>query len=250
MMERLGDIAVEAGQVIMRHYETPPQATFKSDDSPVTEADIEADRLITAKLREISAEVTIISEESGENHTRHTTDEGQFWLVDPLDGTRGFIKRRGDFTVNIALIEKQKPIAGVIYAPVYDTLYYGAEGIGCFRSKNKAPAEIITTRKPDLKNMGALISSEHSHDEKKWLNENFGIASTKNMSSSIKFCVIAEGLADIYPRGRPTWEWDTAAGHAILNAAGGEITTFDGAPLKYNKKDYLNSGFIAYGYKI
>jgi 3'(2'), 5'-bisphosphate nucleotidase len=249
-----GAIASEAGQIILsvrrRGFQT------KADGSPVTDADLESDKYITARLSSVLPNVPIISEESvGQIGSR--SDVGglrHFILVDPLDGTREFVAGRDEFTVNIALIEAKQPVVGAIYAPAKAKLYVASE--------NAYGADVQPGRMPGLSAMQQLRTSSvpagglravasRSHMDpatRQWL-DNRQIAKRVEAGSSLKFCAIAEGAADVYPRCGPTMEWDTAAGHAILVAAGGLVVGFDGAPFEYGKTGagFRNAGFVAWG---
>ncbi len=252
MVEEVVNLALQAGQVIMSYYDLAPEITTKSDNSPVTNADIESDRLICKGLHKLAPDIPIISEES-ENRKAG----GDFWLVDPLDGTKGYARRKGLFTVNIALLENYIPVFGVIYSPLENTVYYGITSGSGQDSEKKAFKAIITNHAtwekwlplaPDARALSpvrALVSSEKSDQERQWLRNNYMVESMENHSSSIKFCYIADNRADIYPRMRPTYEWDTAAGHAILKAIGGNILDASGQELEYGKRDFLNSHFFA-----
>ena len=234
------DIAEQAGAYIMRHYRGDHAVTRKEDASPVTETDREADRYIVARLKEIDAGIPVVSEE-GEKPD--VSGAEYFWLVDPLDGTKSFIRGSGYFTVNIALVQHHRdPVLGVIYEPVGKTLYYGSKA-GAFKTEN-GKTHPISMRLPPAA-PAAIVS--HSHLDKnteQYLAQN-AIVEKIPCASSIKFCFLAEGKADIYPRFGPTMEWDIAAGHAILQAAGGTLVTPEGQPFTYGKKDFLNGNFIA-----
>ena len=235
-------VARQAGQRIMDVYAKDPDADFKGDGSPVTEADQAAEAIILPALKEIAPEITIISEENAASHS--LAPEKQFFLVDPLDGTREFLKRdgKGSFTVNIALIVDAVPVMGVVYAPALNRMFTGVLGTGAFEDGSS-----ISVRAPGEDGLTAVASASHRDEETNaWLGEK-GIEKTVSIGSSLKFCLLAAGEADVYPRFGPTMEWDTAAGHAVLNAGGGRVENPDGSRFCYGKKEYRNGPFVAWG---
>ncbi len=221
-------------------------ATIKDDLSPVTRADREADALIIEGLLARFPHVPVISEE--EDIRLDISQAPYFWLVDPLDGTKNFIRGGNGFTVNIGLIHNNQPILGVIYIPAQGMLYYGAVGVGAFRRRDDetAPIEITARAMPEYNRTG-IISHDHAKEDTKLWLKRYKITQTSSASSSQKFCRVAEGEADIYPRTGPTMEWDTAAGHAIVLAAGGRMTTLEETPFTYGKEGFLNGGFVVLG---
>ena len=247
LLEQVGDIAKRAGQEIMKVYETDFQVEEKADSSPVTEADKRAEELI---LRSISMGITdkypIIGEEAFASGDAPAIGEDPFWLVDPLDGTKEFVSRNGEFTVNIAIIDNGRPVMGVIHAPVSGQTYWGA-ATGVFAQTGDEDERVIACREAPADGLVAMVSRSHRGPNMETFLENYTIASETSAGSSFKFCRIAEGQADIYPRLGRTMEWDTAAGHAILNFAGGSITDLDGNPLQYRKPGFENPHFIAQG---
>jgi len=243
LIDSLLPIARRAGEAIMEIYQQGIDAEQKADGSPVTLADQRAEDIILKGLQKLASGITVISEENAESHSIDAPQ--RYFLVDPLDGTREFIKAdgRGSFTVNIALIEHSTPVAGIIFAPALDELYWGVVGKGAFFNGKQ-----ISTRKPDVASMVALASRSHRDElTNSWIAEN-EISETVSIGSSLKFCLIARGDADIYPRFGPTMEWDTGAGHAILSAAGGRVEHPDGREFTYGKPDYRNGAFIAKGF--
>ena len=246
------DLAVEAAREIMRIYAGDLGARDKADKSPVTDADHAAEAIIVAGLRKLTPDTPVVAEEemaAGRVPALDAIQAGAaFWLVDPLDGTKEFIKRNGEFTVNIALIEDGRPTLGIVLAPASDTLWRGAAGLGADKSdKGGAFAAIATRPMPDD---GLTCCASRSHavysDLDIWFGrEGLTVAERVQVGSSLKFCLIAEGKADIYPRFGPTNEWDTAAGQGVLEAAGGEVVTTDGKPLLYGKPRFSNPHFIA-----
>ena len=238
--------AYAAGDAIMAVYAGDFAAGRKADKSPVTEADVAAEKLILAALREAVPDVPVIAEEQAAAEGLPETVGRRFFLVDPLDGTKEFIARNGEFTVNIALIEDGMPVLGIVYLPARDEMYAGCAGKVIRR--RGGVEEAIAAR--SLPASGAVMTISRSHAARELVKvEELGehVASTIVAGSSLKFCRIAEGVADIYPRFGPTMEWDTAAGHAVLRAAGGSVTTLDGAPLRYGKPGFRNPHFIARG---
>lgn len=242
--------AREAGRAILEVYETDFQVERKSDASPITEADLRAHRVITDRLRERYPDIPILSEENTEQVPYEVRRKWtRFWLVDPLDGTKGFVKRDGGFTVNIALVKNERPILGVIYAPVLDRLYHGVDGEGAWKTEGGARISLPVPRV--VKGDGVVIAGSLFHptpEMEVFLEEQrsrHGRVEFMAMGSSLKFCLVAEGVADLYPRFGPTMEWDTGAGHAIANAAGRKVIRLRSEEeLRYNKPDLHNPGFI------
>ncbi len=246
IIPQLLDIAVEAGNIIMHFYKNGANVEIKEDNSPVTEADIAANDYIVEKLAEIAPDITIISEEGAKEQNK-----GMFWLVDPLDGTKSFIKKTGEFTVNIALIDGSKAVIGVVYVPVTGDLYYTNEdGFAYKKSANDAAKRIEVRRVDESLGLVVVASKSHIDSQTEEYIKSLNVAEFISASSSLKFCLIAEGRADIYPRFAPTMEWDTAAAHAVLTAAGGEVLNPDGTEFIYRKKDFRNGFFIASGKAI
>ena len=242
------EIAREAAREIMRIYAGDLGVRNKADRSPVTDADHAAEAVIVAGLRALTPDVPVVAEEEMAAGRVPVIGNGPFWLVDPLDGTKEFIKRNGEFTVNIALIEHGGPTLGIVLAPASDTLWRGATGLGADKSDNGNPFVAIATREPPGHGLTACASRSHAiySDLDIWFrNQGLSVADRIQTGSSLKFCLIAEGKADIYPRFGPTNEWDTAAGQGVLEAAGGEVVTTDGLPLRYGKPGFSNPHFIA-----
>ena len=242
------DIARSAGEQIMRIYATDFEVAEKSDRSPVTEADLAAHQVIVADLKRITPDLPVLSEESKSLPYAERRRWESYWLVDPLDGTKEFISKNGDFTVNIALIQKGEPIAGVVHIPATGLSYYGCVGVGAFRRDQDGQASPIKVRRL-IKDKPVKVVASRSHRGElldAYLAK-LGPHETVSRGSALKFCLVAEGTADVYPRLGPTSEWDTGAGHAVLLAAGGQVVAVDGKPLRYNTKDsLLNPHFIAY----
>jgi 3'(2'), 5'-bisphosphate nucleotidase len=252
----LADIAARAGEILMRHYAAETIASRKKDDfSPVTAADEEAEAFILAELLKLTPDVAVIAEE--QMASGHIQKIGtRFFLVDPLDGTKEFINRNGEFTVNIAEIVDGKPVRGVVYAPAKGRLWLGETPGGAWEvpmtpgSKFACDAShTIHVRKAPADGMIAVASRSHRDSKTEEYLEHYKIKDFISAGSSLKFCLVATGEADIYPRHGRTMEWDTAAGHAVLMAAGGSVTRIDGSPFIYGKsgEDFANPFFVARG---
>lgn len=242
------EIAEAAAREIMRIYAGDLGVRDKADKSPVTDADHAAEAVILAGLDRLTPGVSIIAEEEMAAGRVPKLDGGPFWLVDPLDGTKEFIKRNGEFTVNIALVENGRPTLGIVLAPASETLWRGAAGLGADKRVGNGAFFAIATRTPPAAGLTACASRSHAiySDLDIWFRNNgLTVADRVQAGSSLKFCLIAEGKADIYPRFGPTCEWDTAAGQGVLEAAGGEVVTTDGRPLTYGHPPYRNPHFIA-----
>lgn len=243
MLKEVKEIAREAGAAIMDIYRSDDfDVQKKADDSPLTKADLAAHNIICDGLRALDIQYPVISEESSNISWAQRKHWCRYWLVDPLDGTKEFIKRNDEFTVNIALIEKGVPILGVVYAPALNAMYTGERDRGAFL--NDKVISVASRKSETLRVVGSR--SHPSQETTDWLDALDKPYEMLGVGSSLKFCLVAEGKADIYPRLGPTNEWDTAAAHAVLSAAGGQVTTLAGNPLLYNQKeDYLNPHFIA-----
>lgn len=243
-------IARRAGDVVSRIYAADFGVTTKADATPVTEADQEAEAVILAGLAQLSPDVPVVAEEStaAGRVPEVLADAGRFWLVDPLDGTKEFISRNGEFTVNIALIEAGEPVLGVVLAPALGVLYAGGRGLGGFRVDDNGRRALQCRRAPAE---GLAVVASRSHGDERALDAFLAghrIASRVNAGSSLKLCLVAEGRADLYPRLGRTMEWDIAAGHAVLLAAGGSLCRIDdGQPLRYGKPGFENPFFVARG---
>ena len=251
-----GAIAIEAGQIILKARARGRGVQTKADGSPVTEADLESDKYIRAQLSAILPGIPIVTEESfGAKGQSDVAGLQNFVLVNPLDGTREFVAGRDEFTVNIALIEAKQPVVGAIYAPAKARLYVASDRAhgadvqpGQAMPRLSAMQQLRTSTIP-ASGLRAVASRSHMDPAtRQWL-DNQQITKQVSAGSSLKFCTVAEGAADVYPRCGPTMEWDTAAGHAILLAAGGSVVGFDGAPFRYGKVEagFRNGGFVAWG---
>lgn len=248
LMASLISLAQDAGQRIIDIYQTDFDVTHKSDQSPVTAADFAAHHAILAGLNILTPELPVLSEESEEIPYQVRAGWDTYWLVDPLDGTREFIRRNGEFTVNIALIHCHRPVLGVIYAPVSGLCYYACEGQGAYKLPEGGTPQRIRTRSSRQRDITIAGSRSHPGSLLPRFLSNLKDYRIIPMGSSLKSCLVAEGRVDIYPRLGPTCEWDTAAAQCIVEEAGGLLTDTSLRPLRYNTKDsLLNPHFIAFG---
>ncbi|MDA0350901.1 MAG: 3'(2'),5'-bisphosphate nucleotidase CysQ [Chloroflexi bacterium] len=247
MMERLVELAVRAGEEILEVYAQDFEVLSKADESPVTAADERAERVILDGLAEIAPGVPVVAEESVAAGHVPDVSGGRFFLVDPLDGTKQFIERNGQFTVNIALIEDGVPLLGVVHLPALAETYWTDGRGGARRRVGGRAAESIHCRAPEAGGLVVMASRSHRNQETEDYLATLPIKELDASGSSLKFCRVAEGAADLYPRLGRTMEWDVAAGHAVLAAAGGSMTTFDGGVFGYGKPGFENPHFIARG---
>ncbi|KFL37210.1 3'(2'),5'-bisphosphate nucleotidase CysQ [Arenimonas donghaensis] len=240
-------LAREAGDAILAVYAKDFSVQTKDDDSPLTQADLASHRIIVEGLRRLSPDIPVLSEEDADIAWDLRRTWSRHWLVDPLDGTREFVKKNGEFTVNIALIEDGRPVLGVVYAPVFDYLLHAEAGRGAFLRENGRDLA-VSTRRPATSPLRVAASRSHLDERTARALERMGDTERHGLGSSLKFCRIAEGRIDVYPRFGPTSEWDTAAAQCVLEAAGGAVLRLDGTPLDYNRKEnILNPHFIALG---
>lgn len=245
--ETLTELARKAGAAIMAVYDGPDfEVRAKSDDSPVTEADLAADRIIVAGLEAAFPAIPVVTEERAESHD---LGEGRtHFLVDPLDGTREFVNRRGDFTVNIALIEAGAPVAGIVYAPAIGRLFRTDGAGGAVEEMADSSLRPLRVAEADNAALRVVASKSHRDAATDAYIARYNVSAFKGAGSSLKFCLLAAGEADLYPRLGRTMEWDTAAADAVLRAAGGKVVTYEGhMPLHYGKTDRANPHFIAFG---
>lgn len=244
-------IAEQAGEAIMRVYAGDFDIMHKADDSPVTEADLAAHRLIQAGLQMLTPQLPVLTEEGGLPDWSERRRWADYWLVDPLDGTREFVKRNGEFSVNIALIHQHQPVLGVVYAPATGAEFAAVRGVGSWRFTPQGARPINVRSLPNGAITLALSRSHGSRRERaliEILTEQVGEPRVIRCGSALKTCLVAEGLADLYPRFGPTSEWDTAASQCVLEAAGGELIDLNGHRLSYNRRaSVLNPSFLAYG---
>lgn len=242
----------EAGQAILAIYETDFEVEAKADQSPVTQADTSAHAIIVERLKALTPDIPILSEESAPPQFATRRGWPRHWLVDPLDGTREFINRNGEFTVNIALIEGGRPVLGVVGAPVADEIFVGDVKRGAAYKMSPNGQCALNTRRLAPERFTVVASRSHGGERQErflgGLSRNIGPPRLRSVGSSLKLCLLAAGEADLYPRLGPTSEWDIAAAEAVLTAAGGAVWDFNGAPLSYNAKEsFLNPDFFAVG---
>jgi len=247
LLTRVLEIANDAGTAIMEIYRRDFDVELKDDRSPLTEADRASHRIIVDRLRQLEPLLPVLSEESSADELGDRLSWPRYWLVDPLDGTKEFIKRNGEFTVNIALIEQHAPVLGVVVAPAIDVAYSAANGVGAFRHSG-GRTEPIRVQRPAAEPLRVVGSRSHASPELAAFLDRIGPHELKPMGSSLKICLVAEGAADLYPRLGPTSEWDTAAAQAVLICAGGSMMDLTGEPLVYNAREsLLNPHFLALG---
>ena len=242
------EIARRAGEAIMQVYAQTIEIHKKADDSPVTQADMAAHHIIEASLNQLTPDLPVLSEESASIPFEVRCQWQRYWLVDPLDGTREFIKRNGEFTVNIALIEHHQPVMGVVFAPALNLLFYAAKGQGAYRQLHAHTPERMQARDFDPTRVTVAGSRSHAGEELTRFLDRMGPHMLVSMGSSLKICLVAEGRADVYPRLGLTSEWDTAAAQCVLEEAGGRLVGMDDAAFRYNlKESLLNPHFFAVG---
>lgn len=247
-IESLIDLARRAGDAILEIYHTDFSVQNKEDRSPLTAADLASHRIIVEELRGLTPKIPILSEESATIPFETRRSWRRYWLIDPLDGTKEFIKRNGEFTVNIALIEEQRSMLGIVYVPVSGVLYFGGEEIGAFREAPEEERRQIAVCSRHQSPVRVAGSRSHASEGLQQLLANLGPHELVSMGSSLKFCLVAEGSVDLYPRLGPTCEWDTAAAQAVVEAAGGKVTDLQLRPLRYNTKEsLLNPNFLVFG---
>lgn len=240
-------LAREAGDAILAVYARDFSVETKDDQSPLTQADLASHRIIVDGLRRLAPDIPVLSEEDADIAWDVRRQWPRHWLVDPLDGTREFVKKNGEFTVNIALIEEGRPVLGVVFAPVTDYLLHAEAGVGAFL-RDRGRDLPLQTRRPATSPLRVAASRSHLDERTAAALARMGDTERHGLGSSLKFCRIAEGSIDVYPRFGPTSEWDTAAAQCVLEAAGGAVLRLDGTPLDYNRKEnILNPHFIALG---
>lgn len=241
-------LAKQAGQAVMPIYHgAAVEAVAKGDGSPVTQADLLAHRILLAGLSQLTPDVPCLSEESYLDSEPERQAWPCYWLIDPVDGTKEFLAKNGDFTVNIALIKDHQPVLGVVYAPAHQLCYYAAQGLGAYKDSEVAQPLHVKAVHP-AQALTVAVSRRHGQASVHALQQDFAAINLCQRGSSLKFCLIAEGQVDLYPRLAPTSEWDTAAAQCILEQAGGQVIDLTGQALRYNlKKTVENPSFIAFG---
>ncbi len=245
-IELINQIAIDAGKEILKVYESDDFETeIKDDKSPLTKADRASHLIIKDGLQAAYPEIPLLSEEGRDIPHEERSNWSRFWVVDPLDGTKEFIKRNGEFTVNIALLENGKPVLGVIYAPVLDTLYFADQTVAKKRVVSLKNEEDLRVQGQSKENLTAVRSRSHAAPEEDAFYGQFDIQDTISVGSSLKFCMVAEGKAHLYYRHNPTMEWDTAAGHAIVLGAGGYVYG-----IEYNKQVLRNTSFYVSAFAL
>ncbi|CAL1240630.1 3'(2'),5'-bisphosphate nucleotidase CysQ [Candidatus Methylocalor cossyra] len=250
LLEPVITLAKKAGKRIMEVYQSEFRVGVKEDCSPLTAADLASHHCLMEGLDLLRPRYPVLSEESSTVPFTERSAWELFWLVDPLDGTKDFIQRNDEFTVNVALIHRNRPVLGVVYAPAKAACYFASEGCGAFRQVGDGEPEGIHVRAEAHCPVRVVGSRSHRSEELDRYLSRLGPHQLVSVGSSLKFCLVAEGAADLYPRMGPTSEWDTAAAHCIVREAGGEVTDLAGRPLLYNKQEsILNPHFLAFGDK-
>lgn len=248
LLDAVIGMARQAGSLIMEIYHSEFAVDAKEDRSPLTAADLASHGYLVKQLTDCEPVFPVLSEESAALPFEQRTTWDTYWLIDPLDGTKEFIKRNGEFTVNIALIHQHRPVLGVVHAPVPDICYFAAKGYGAFRQMAEGPAESIQVRAVAADPLRVVGSRSHGTEALARYLEHLGNHELISVGSSLKLCLVADGSADLYPRLGPTSEWDTAAAQCVVEAAGGFVTDVDGKPLAYNtRSSLLNPDFLVYG---
>lgn len=243
-IEDIKNIALKAGDVIMEIYNKDFNIDYKDDKSPLTEADLKSNEIICNELKKLYPNIPLMSEENKQTDYSERKDWEYYFCIDPIDGTKEFIKKNGEFTVNIALIHNNTPILGVVYAPALNDIYWAKDGLGSYKNGEKLPLKMNSNPKEKLY---VVASKSHLSVETQEFIDNLGTKEIKQVSkgSSLKLCMVAEGIADIYPRLAPTMEWDTAAADAVVRCAGKMTYQFESnEPVVYNKVDLLNPWFV------
>jgi len=247
LLPEIAIIARKAGEAILRVYDGEFEVRSKQDKSPLTEADLASHHVIQEALSRLTPDIPVLSEEDANMPFEERSKWEQYWLVDPLDGTKEFVNRNGEFTVNIALISGHVAVLGVVLVPVTGACYLGIPGHGAQLQEGSHPPRAISARQPHARPIVVVGSRSHANPVLESHLAALGEYEMVSMGSSLKFCLLAEGKADFYPRLGPTSEWDTAAAHAVVTAAGGQIVRLDGSPLEYNTKEsLLNPEFLVY----
>jgi 3'(2'), 5'-bisphosphate nucleotidase len=248
LLAKVVKLAQQAGDAILSVYSEQFEVTHKTDQSPLTVADLRSHEIISKGLLALTPDVPVLSEEASDISFEQRQQWTRYWLVDPLDGTKEFVSRNGEFTVNIALIDDHVPVLGVVHVPVTSTTYTGAVGVGAFKQVDGQTPEPLQVRSPADSPLRIVGSRSHRGDTLDQYLPKLAPYELVAVGSSLKFCFVAEGSADFYPRFGPTSEWDTAAAQAVVEAAGGQVVKTNGERLRYNTKaDLLNPHFLVYG---
>ena len=248
LLEPVIALVKQAGQRILEVYGSDFSVDIKEDNTPLTEADLAANQCLIEGLTHLKPRHPVISEESASVPYPIRSGWKSCWVIDPLDGTKEFIKRNGEFTVNVALVFEQQPVLGVVYAPVLDVCYFAAEGCGAYKQIGEGTPAGIRVKGKLNSHLTVVGSRSHQSVPLMLFLSRLGAHELKSMGSSLKFCLVAEGTADLYPRIGPTSEWDTAAAHCIVKEAGGQVTDLSGQELRYNAREsFLNPYFLDYG---
>jgi 3'(2'), 5'-bisphosphate nucleotidase len=247
LLRQVSEVVCEAGQKIMHFYRGRADVTFKKDNSPLTAADRASHCFLLQAMQDIAPEIDVVSEESDEEYCGSFIGSKFFWLVDPLDGTKEFLKGTNEFTVNAALIESGRPMLGIVHAPALGLTYYGLRGVRAWRQRSDELPRPISTRTAGSSRLGVVASKDHAGPLVAAMLARLRNPELKSMGSSLKFCLVAEGKADVYLRDLPTMEWDTAAAQCIVEAAGGGVYALNGEPLRYGKPGLENPAIMTVG---
>jgi 3'(2'), 5'-bisphosphate nucleotidase len=247
LTSQVGGLAAQAGEKIMHFYHNGAAVTWKKDASPLTAADEASHDFLVTSLQSLLPDATVISEESDEATNCSIDHSKLFWLVDPLDGTKEFVKRTNEFTVNVALMQAGLPILGVVHAPALNLTYYGMRNVGAWRQAGDGLPVRISSRRADSSEMAVVASKDHAGPLVSAMLARLKNPQLQSMGSSLKFCLVAEGRADVYLRDLPTMEWDTAAAQCVVEAASGGIYSLDGKPLRYGKPGLKNPAIMTIG---
>jgi 3'(2'), 5'-bisphosphate nucleotidase len=247
LLPQLVTLSRQAGREILTIYNTNFEVQHKADHSPLTQADLRAHATLVAGLQALTPDIPILSEEASDIPFSERNRWSTHWLVDPLDGTREFVSRNGEFTVNVALIERHRPVLGVVHVPTRDITFSGLQHLGAFKQSGDTASVPIQAQRPAARPLRVVSSRSHAAAGGEEYERILGPYTVVRVGSSLKFCILAEGAADLYPRFGNTSEWDTAAGQAVLEAAGGFVVDLQGRPLQYNTRaELLNPHFIAF----
>jgi 3'(2'), 5'-bisphosphate nucleotidase len=247
VIEAVRGLVMEAGRKIMPFYRGHVAVSVKQDASPLTAADLAAHHFLVESLPAILPGAPVISEESAPEIHSSACASDRFWLVDPLDGTKEFLKATGEFTVNVALIENGRSVLGAVHAPALDVTYYASAECGAWRKSADGPPTHLTTRRADITRLAVVASKDHAGPMVKAMLDRLSHPELRSMGSSLKFCLVAEGSADLYLRDVPTMEWDTAAAQCVVESAGGSVCSLDGKALRYGKAGLRNPSLMTSG---